>query len=113
MTIMAVQPRSEFDRTSDSLPTSPADWDNVDQMAVSANLQDLVGLAVDRLDLATREAVVGKVVAHRIYTPQNLALQRIAAIGDSVRDCANQLEEAGKDPLEYEFSKMNPPFLAR
>ena len=93
--------------------SKPPCWDNGAQMAVSSNLQDLVGLAVDRLDLATREAVVGKVVAHRIYTPQNLALQRIAAIGDTVQECAGQLEAAGEDPLEFEFSRLNPPFLAR
>ncbi len=82
-------------------------------MAVSSNLQDLVGLPVDRLDLATREAVVGKVVAVQIYTPKNLALQRIEAIGESVQECVKQLEATGKDPLEFEFSRMNPPFLSR
>ncbi len=82
-------------------------------MAAATDFQQLIGNTVDRLDLATREAVVGKVVAMRIYTPQNLALQRIEAIGDSVQDCTQQLEAAGSDPLDYEFSRLNPPFLAR
>lgn len=82
-------------------------------MAAVQDFQELIGQSVDRLDLATREAVVGKVVAHQIYTPDNLALQRIAAIGDSVKDCARQLEANGNDPLDYEFSRLNPPFLAR
>lgn len=82
-------------------------------MAAVKDFQQLIGLPVDRLDLATREAVVGKVVALQIYTPSNLALQRIAAIGDSVQECAQQLEAAGSDPLDYEFSRLNPPFLSR
>lgn len=82
-------------------------------MAAVREFQELIGQPVDRLDLATREAVVGKVVALQIYTPSNLALQRIAAIGDSVQECARQLEAAGNDPLDYEFSRLNPPFLSR
>lgn len=82
-------------------------------MAAVKDFQQLIGQPVDRLDLATREAVVGKVVALQLYTPQNLALQRIAAIGDSVQECAKQLEANGDDPFDYEFSRLNPPFLAR
>ena len=82
-------------------------------MAAIRDFQELIGQPVDRLDLATREAVVGKVVALQIYTPSNLALQRIAAIGDSVQECAEQLEAGGNDPLDYEFSRLNPPFLSR
>lgn len=82
-------------------------------MAIVKNFQDLIGLAPDRLDLATREAVVGKVIAQQIYTPSNLALQRIEAIGDSVQECAAQLKQRGLDPLDHEFSRLNPPFLAR
>lgn len=70
-------------------------------------------MAPDRLDLATREATVGKVIAMELYSPANLALQRIEAIGDSVRDCVAQLRERGLDPLDHEFSRLNPPFLAR
>ena len=82
-------------------------------MAAVSNFKNLIGKAPDRLDLATREAVVGKVVAMQIYTPKNLALQRIEAIGDSVPECVAQLKERGLDPFEHEFSRLNPPFLAR
>ncbi len=82
-------------------------------MAPVSNFKDLVGQAPDRLDLATREATVGKVIAMRIYSPQNLALQRIEAIGDSVRECVENLRERGLDPLDHEFTRLNPPFLAR
>lgn len=82
-------------------------------MARIKNLQELIGQAPDRLDLPTREATVGKVIAMQVYSPRNLALQRIQAIGDSVRDCVAQLKEQGLDPLDYEFTRLNPPFLAR
>ncbi len=82
-------------------------------MAVAANLQNLIGMAPDRLDLATRDATVGKVIALKIYSPQNLALQRIQAVGETVQECVAQLRERGLDPLEHEFSRLNPPFLAR
>lgn len=82
-------------------------------MAAVANLQSLIGMAPDRLDLATREATVGKVIALQIYTPRNLALQRIEAIGDTVGECVAQLKERDLDPLDHEFSRLNPPFLAR
>ena len=82
-------------------------------MAAVKNLRDLIGCAPDRLDLATREATVGKVIAMQLYSPKNLALQRIEAIGDSVPECVAQLKERGLDPLDHEFSRLNPPFLAR
>ena len=82
-------------------------------MAAVKDFRNLVGMAPDRLDLATREAVVGKVIAMQLYSPQNLALQRIEAIGDSVQECVAQLRERGLDPLDHEFSRLNPPFLAR
>ncbi len=82
-------------------------------MAAVKDFRGLIGQSVDRLDLATREAVVGKVVAQQLYTPDNLALQRIAAIGDSVKDCAQQLEANGCAPLDYDSPRLTPPFLAR
>ena len=82
-------------------------------MASVKDFQNLVGMAPDRLDLATRESTVGKVIATQIYSPKTLALQRIEAIGDSVRDCVTQLRERGLDPLDHEYSRLNPPFLAR
>ena len=82
-------------------------------MAAASNLSGLIGLAPDRLDLATREATAGQCVAMQIYSPKNLALQRIAAIGDSVQECVAQLRERGLDPLDYEFSRLQPPFVGR
>lgn len=82
-------------------------------MAAGKNLANLIGQAPDRLDLPTREAVVGTYIAMEIYSPSNLALQRIEAAGASVSDCVNQLKDRGLDPFAYEFSQLNWPFLAR
>lgn len=82
-------------------------------MAAGKNLANLIGQAPDRLDLPTREAVVGTYVAMQIYSPKNLALQRIEAAGASVRECVDQLKERGLDPFDYEFSQLNWPFLGR
>lgn len=82
-------------------------------MAAPKDLSELIGKAPDQLSLATRHAVVGSYVAMRIYSPQNLALQRIEAAGASVGECIEQLRARGLDPMEHEFSRLNPPFLAR
>lgn len=74
------------------------------------DLEKFVGLAPDRLTLAEREALVGKFIAREIYTPKNLALQRVAAIGDSIRDCVESLRRRGLDPLNYEFTPLKPPY---
>ena len=82
-------------------------------MAATLDLEQFVGRTPDRLTLAEREAVVGKVIAMEIYSPQNLALQRIAAMADSVQECVAQLRRSGREPLDYEFTRMNPPMLSR
>lgn len=70
----------------------------------------IVGRAPDRLTLAEREALVGKFIAMEIYTPKNLALRRIAAVGDDIRECVAFLRRRGLDPLNYEFTPVNPPY---
>lgn len=76
----------------------------------SLNLEKFVGRSVDRLTLDEREALVGYYMARQVYSPKNLALQRIEAVGDSVAACVESLKQAGKDPLEYEFTRFNPPY---
>ncbi len=82
-------------------------------MVAMSNLEQFVGRAPDRLTLAERETVVGKVIAMEIYSPKNLALQRIEAMADSVEECVAQLRRRARDPLNYEFTRMNPPMLSR
>jgi hypothetical protein len=78
--------------------------------ASKLDLEKFVGRAPDRLTLAEREALVGKFIALEIYSPKNLALRRIAAIGDNIRDCVTGLRRRGLDPLNYEFTPLNPPY---
>ena len=82
-------------------------------MPATLDLEKFVGRPPDRLTLAEREAVVGKVIAMEVYSPKNLALQRIEAMGNSVEECVAQLKRRDLDPLNYEFTRMNPPLLSR
>ena len=76
----------------------------------SLNLEKFVGRSPDRLTLDEREALVGYYMARRVYTPNNLALQRIEAVGESVVACVEKLKRAEKNPLDYEFTRFNPPY---
>ena len=78
--------------------------------ASKLDLEKFIDRAPDRLTLAEREALVGKFIALEIYSPKNLALRRIAAIGGSIRDCVAGLRRRGLDPLNYEFTPLNPPY---
>jgi hypothetical protein len=72
--------------------------------------QQAIGRSPDRLSLDERRALIGKYVAMEIYTPEDLPLRRIEAIGDSVLECARQLVARGLDPLRFEFSRLAPPY---
>ena len=72
--------------------------------------QRAIGRSPDRLSLEERLALTGKYIALEIYTPEDLPLRRIEAIGGSVQDCARQLAKRGLDPLRFEFSRLAPPY---
>ncbi|HLY16964.1 MAG TPA: hypothetical protein VKR61_07050 [Bryobacteraceae bacterium] len=72
--------------------------------------QRALGRSPDRLSLDERHALTGKYIALEIYTPDELPLRRIEAIGDSVQDCIKQLTARGLDPLRFEFSRLAPPY---
>ena len=69
-----------------------------------------IGRSPDRLTLEERLALVGKYVALEIYSPDTLPLRRIEAIGDSPQDCIGQLAGRGLDPLQFEFTRLAPPY---
>jgi len=69
-----------------------------------------IGRSPDRLNLDERHALTGKYIALEIYTPEELPLRRIEAIGDSVPDCVKQLVARGLDPMKFEFSRLTPPY---
>jgi len=37
-------------------------------------------------------------------------LRRIEAIGDSPADCIRQLKARGVDPLQFEITRLQPPY---
>lgn len=64
----------------------------------------LFGRSPEALRPREAAALAGKWIALEIYTPQNLALRRIEAVGDSVQECIRQLAARGLDPRRFEFS---------
>jgi hypothetical protein len=72
--------------------------------------QRAIGRSPDRLSLDERRALVGKYIALEVYTPEDLPLRRIEAIGDSVQECAQQLLARGLDPVRFEFSRLAPAY---
>ncbi len=70
----------------------------------------LIGREVEGLNFVERSALAGKWIALEIYTPKTIPLKRIVAVGDSVADCARQLNARGPDPARFEFSRVNPLF---
>ena len=81
-------------------------------MAASATKdpQHAIGRSPDDLSLGERRALTGKYIALEIYTPEDLPLRRIEAIGDSVVECVLQLVARGLDPVRFEFSRLAPPY---
>ena len=72
--------------------------------------QRAIGRSPDRLDLDERHALTGKHIALEVYTPDELPLRRIEAIGDSVAECVQQLIARGLDPMRFEFTRLSPPY---
>lgn len=70
----------------------------------------VIGRSPERLTLEERFAFAGKYIALEIYTPQNLALRRIEAIGDSPADCIRMLRARGLNPPTFEFSRLSAPY---
>jgi hypothetical protein len=79
-------------------------------ISAAKDAQRAIGRSPDRLNLDERHALTGKYIALEIYTPDDLPLRRIEAIGDSVQECVKQLAARGLDPLRFEFSRLGPPY---
>ncbi len=79
-------------------------------LSAAKDPQRAIGRSPDRLSLDERFALTGKYIALEIYTPEDLPLRRIEAIGDNVAECARQLTARGLDPLRFEFSRLPPPY---
>lgn len=57
----------------------------------------------ENLTYAERRKLAGKWVALEMYTPKNLAMRRIEAVGDSPAACIASLRSRGLDPRAFEF----------
>jgi hypothetical protein len=75
-----------------------------------AGAAKLIGRSPDTLTLQERISFAGKHVALEIYTPGNLALRRIEAVGDSLEECIRTLQDRGLDPRKFEFTLIAPAF---
>jgi hypothetical protein len=73
-------------------------------------MNTLLDRSPESLTLAERRAAAGLWFAFEVYTPQNLALREIRAVGDSPAACAASLKARGLDPLAHEFVLQAPPF---
>ena len=69
-------------------------------------MQSYVGRNPDELTLPERSQLTGKWLALELYNPVNLALRRIAALGDSPEACQAALREQGKEPSEFQCILM-------
>ena len=78
--------------------------------AAAQDPRQAIGRSPDQLTLEERFALTGMYVALEIYTPRDLPLRRIEAIGDSVAACIRMLKERGLDPAKYEFTPLAPPY---
>ena len=81
-------------------------------MSVSADRdpRQAIGRAPERLSLEERLALNGKFIALEIYTPQDLPLRRIEAIGDTPEECLRQLAARGLDATLFELTRLTPPY---
>ena len=69
-----------------------------------------IGRAPEQLTLDERHKLTGSFIALEIYTPADLPLRRIEAIGDSIGDCVRMLTARGLDPGRFEFSRLGRPY---
>ena len=68
------------------------------------------GKSLESLPLKERWKLAGSWAAFEIYTPQNLALRLICAVGATPADCLHQLVEQGLDPKHYEIAAIPHPY---
>lgn len=77
-------------------------------MSASANrLNRFLGRNPDELSLAERNQLAGKWLALELYSPANLALRRIAALGESAEACRGMLRERGLEPSGFQYVLMH------
>jgi hypothetical protein len=77
---------------------------------MTAAADKAIGRSPEQLSLDERVQLTGKYVAIEVYSPDTLPFRRIEAIGDSVAECVRMLETRGLDPINFEYSRLTPPY---
>ena len=77
---------------------------------VEAVAERAIGRSPDEFTLKERIALTGLWIALEIYTPENLALRKIEAIGESMAACVLMLKKRGLDLRRFEFNRLAAPF---
>ena len=78
--------------------------------ARETDLTGALGQAPEELPLGMQFRLAGLWAAFEIYTPANLALRKIAAIGPSAESCIEQLQAQSIDPAKYEYTVLTKPY---
>jgi hypothetical protein len=80
-----------------------------------------IGRSPEDLSIQERFDLAGKWIALERYAPTSVVevdgkpqvgarLRRIEALGNSSEECIRQLQTAGHDPAQFEFTRIKPPF---
>ena len=75
-----------------------------------ASTDRAIGRSPEQLSLPERWELAGKFIALEVYTPKDLPLRRIEAIGDTLDECIRMLGSRGLDPRRFEFVRLTPPY---
>jgi hypothetical protein len=73
-------------------------------------MERAIGRAPEQLTLTERHKLAGLCIALEIYTPEDLPLRRIEAIGENIGDCVRMLKSRGLDPARFEYSRLAQPY---
>ncbi len=87
----------------------------------SDTAKPIVGRAPEELTIAERFQNAGRWVALELYAPPVVAgeegkaevdfrLRRVRAMGASAQECIAQLQQAGLNPAEFEFTRLTPAY---
>jgi hypothetical protein len=97
-------PRTSCPKINLVFPDSP------DCYAELVRPEKYIGRPLENLSLADRWKLSGKWVALEIYTPDTTPIRTIQALGDSAKDCVDQLSQRGLNPTAYEFFPLSQPY---
>jgi hypothetical protein len=70
----------------------------------------LIGRTPESLTPADAIQLAGQFVALELYSPETTPLRLVEALGESPEDCIRELAARGRDPRQYEFVRLKPPF---